>query len=84
MEKLEKKGVSTNIASYLGAASVRIQVMGYKNKKANNEQLNKMSEIVEEAMQDGAIGIGSSLIYAPGDYADTEELISSLQSSCKI
>ncbi len=74
MEKLESKGVSTNIASYLGAASVRIQVIGYKNKKANDEELKKMGKIVEEAMQDGAIGIGSSLIYAPGDYADTEEL----------
>ncbi len=83
MEKLENKGVSTNIASYLGAASVRIQVMGYKNKKANNEQLNKMSEIVEEAMQDGAIGIGSSLIYAPGDYADTEELIALCRVAAK-
>jgi len=80
MEKLESKGVSTNIASYLGAASVRIQVMGYKNKKANHEELKKMGKIVEEAMQDGAIGIGSSLIYAPGDYADTEELI----ALCKV
>ena len=80
MEKLENKGVSTNIASYLGAASVRIQVMGYKNKKANHEELKKMGQIVEEAMQDGAIGIGSSLIYAPGDYADTEELI----ALCKV
>ena len=68
MEKLEKKGVYTNIASYLGAASVRIQVMGYKNKKATHEKLKKMGKIVEEAMHDGSIGLGSSLIHAPGYY----------------
>ncbi|MBJ25913.1 MAG: aminoacylase [Flavobacteriaceae bacterium] len=83
MEKLEKKGVSSNIASYLGAASVRIQVMGYKNKRANHEELKKMGEIVEEAMKDGAIGIGSSLIYAPGDYADTDELIALCRVAAK-
>ena len=75
MQKLEENGVSTNIASYLGAATVRIQEIGYANRKATDEEMESMRNIVELAMEEGAIGIGSSLIYAPGDYADTDELI---------
>ncbi len=52
MEKLEKKGVSSNIASYLGAASVRIQVMGYKNKKASHEELKKMDDYICDRILD--------------------------------
>ncbi len=75
MKKLEENGVSTNFASYLGAATVRIQTVGYENRKATKDELERMREIVKTAMTEGAMGIGSSLIYAPGDYADTEELI---------
>lgn len=75
MDSLVTKGVSTNIASYLGAATTRIQALGYEDRKATSKELSKMRAIVEQAMQDGAMGIGSSLIYAPGDYADTQELI---------
>lgn len=75
MKQLEENGVSTNFASYLGAATVRIQTVGYENRKATKEELESMRGIVKAAMEEGAMGIGSSLIYAPGDYADTEELI---------
>jgi len=75
MDSLIKSKVSTNIASFLGAATVRIQEIGYDNRKATEEEINAMQAIVKEAMEEGALGIGSSLIYAPGDYADTEELI---------
>jgi N-acyl-D-amino-acid deacylase len=75
MEKLESSGVSTNIASYLGAATVRIQEIGYANRKASSSEMESMRNIVKLAMMQGAIGIGSSLIYAPGDYADTDELV---------
>jgi len=75
MTALETKGISTNIASYLGAASVRIQTIGYDDRKATEKELEQMRNLVETSMEEGAIGIGSSLIYAPGDYADTEELI---------
>ena len=75
MEKLESSGVSTNIASYLGAATVRIQEIGYANRKASSSEMESMRNIVRLAMMQGAIGIGSSLIYAPGDYADTDELV---------
>jgi len=75
MEKLAKNKVSTNIASFLGAATVRIQHIGYTNRKATPTELQAMQKTVKSAMEEGAMGIGSSLIYAPGDYADTKELI---------
>jgi N-acyl-D-amino-acid deacylase len=75
MENLESSGVSTNIASYLGAATVRIQEIGYANRKATPSEMESMRNIVKLAMMQGAIGIGSSLIYAPGDYANTDELV---------
>ncbi len=75
MQKLEDQGISTNVASFLGAATVRVQTVGYDNIKATDEEFLEMDQIVEESMLEGAMGIGSSLIYAPGDFADTEELI---------
>lgn len=80
MEALEKNKVSTNIASFLGAATVRIQEVGYDNRKASPKELKAMQELVRTAMKEGAMGIGSSLIYAPGDYADTDELV----ALCKV
>ena len=83
MEDLEISGVSTNIASFLGAATVRIQEIGFANRKATQDEIDSMKNIVRIAMEEGAMGIGSSLIYAPGDYADTDELVelSSIASS---
>ena len=75
MQKLIDKGVALNVASYLGAATVRIQAVGYDNRPATAEEKKQMKQIVAQAMEEGALGIGSSLIYAPGDYANTEELI---------
>ena len=75
MDSLVNKGVSTNIASFIGAATLRINTIGYENRLATNKELDEMRISVEKAMKEGALGIGSSLIYAPGDYADTNELI---------
>ncbi|MEK9614274.1 MAG: D-aminoacylase [Flavobacteriaceae bacterium] len=75
MKKLENKTVSTNFASFLGAATVRIQHIGYANREATAFELESMQNSVKKAMKEGAMGIGSSLIYAPGDYANTDELI---------
>jgi N-acyl-D-amino-acid deacylase len=72
---LEKKGVSTNVASYIGAATIREHVVGLDDRKATPGELEKMRALVRQEMQAGALGIGSSLIYAPGTYASTEELI---------
>jgi len=74
-QRLEKKGVSTNFASFVGATTVRNYVLGFENKKPTVSQLNEMENLVDEAMRQGAMGLGSSLIYAPADYADTNELI---------
>ena len=72
---LERKGISTNVASYIGAATLREHVIGLDNKKATPEQLEQMRELVRSEMKAGALGIGTSLIYAPAVYADTAELI---------
>ncbi len=72
---LEKKGISTNVASYVGATTVRTYVIGEENRKATPEELQKMRRLVREAMEEGALGLGTSLIYPPGFFADTEELI---------
>ncbi len=72
---LERKGVSTNVASFIGAGTLREHVIGLDNKKATPEQMEKMRSLVRAEMKAGALGIGTSLIYAPAVYADTEELI---------
>ena len=74
-EVLKKKGVTPNYASFVGATSVRNYVLGYENRKPTPTELNEMKELVRVAMEEGAMGLGSSLIYAPADYASTEELI---------
>jgi N-acyl-D-amino-acid deacylase len=75
LEYLETRGVSPNVASYVGATTVRIHEVGWDDRKATFEELARMKELVREAMRDGAIGVASSLIYAPASFADTEELI---------
>lgn len=76
---LEKKGVSQNVASFLGATTVRRYVIGDEDKAPTPEQLDQMREIVRKEMRAGALGIGSSLIYAPAFYAKTDELIAMCQ-----
>ena len=72
---LEQRGVSPNVASYLGATTVREHVIGLEDKQPTPGQLEQMRELVRQAMEQGALGIGTSLIYAPAFYAKTEELI---------
>jgi N-acyl-D-amino-acid deacylase len=72
---LERKGVSPNVASYIGAATVREYVVGLDDRAPAPEEMERMRALVRREMEDGALGIGSSLIYAPGFYASTEELI---------
>jgi N-acyl-D-amino-acid deacylase len=70
-----KKGVSPNIASFVGATTVRIHELGYEKRAPTAEELERMKRLVAQAMEEGAMGLGASLIYAPADYATTEELI---------
>jgi len=72
---LEKKGVSPNVASFIGAATVREHVMGLGSSAPTPAQMDAMRELVRREMEAGALGIGSSLIYTPGSFASTEELI---------
>lgn len=75
LECLVRRGVSTNVASFVGATTVRIHVLGYENRPPTPEEMERMRQLVRQAMEEGALGVGSSLIYAPAFYASTEELI---------
>jgi N-acyl-D-amino-acid deacylase len=75
LKHLEEQGVSQNVASFVGATTIREHVIGLEDKQATPEQLNQMRALVRDEMEAGALGIGSSLIYAPAFYAPTEELI---------
>jgi N-acyl-D-amino-acid deacylase len=75
LEKLEKQGISPNVASFVGAATVRIHELGEGDVQPTPEQLAKMQVLVHDAMEEGALGVGSSLIYSPANYAKTPELI---------
>ncbi|HET7227915.1 MAG TPA: D-aminoacylase [Chthoniobacterales bacterium] len=72
---LEKRGVSCNVASFLGATTVREYVIGLEDKQPTPEQLEQMRDLVRTEMEAGALGIGTSLIYPPAFYAKTDELI---------
>ena len=71
---LEKKGISANVASFVGATTVRIHELGEGDVQPNSAQLDRMRALVREAMNEGAMGVGSSLIYAPATFARTPEL----------
>jgi len=81
LEYLETRGVSPNVTSYVGATTVRIHEVGYEDRRATPEELARMQELVRSAMRDGAIGVASSLIYAPASFADTNELIALASAS---
>jgi N-acyl-D-amino-acid deacylase len=80
LRELERRGVSTNVASFIGATTIREHVVGLEDRPATPEQLERMQALVRQEMEAGALGIGSSLIYAPAFYASTEELI----ALCKV
>ncbi len=76
MQALEKRGVSANVASFVGAATIRQYVLGNENEQPGPEEIAQMQLLVRQSMQEGALGVGSSLIYPPGFFAGTDELIS--------
>lgn len=75
LEYLERRGVAPNVASFVGATTVRVHELGEEDRPPSDEELGRMQELVREAMREGALGVGSSLIYAPAFYADTDELV---------
>jgi N-acyl-D-amino-acid deacylase len=83
LEYLESRGVSPNVASFVGATTVRIHELGYADRKPSLEELAAMQALVREAMEEGALGVGSSLIYAPAFYAGTDELVALVQAAAE-
>ncbi len=75
LEHLVARGISTNVASFVGATTVRIHEIGYQDRAPTPDQLDRMRALVRQGMEDGALGLGSSLIYAPAFYASTSELV---------
>ncbi len=75
LEHLERRGVAPNVASFVGATTVRIHELGHEDRPPTAAELERMRELVRRAMAEGALGVGSSLIYAPAYYADTDELV---------
>ena len=80
---LEKKGVSCNVASFVGATTIRSNIIGEDNKAPTVIQLDSMRMLVRQAMEEGALGVGSSLIYPPAFFARTEELIALCKEASK-
>jgi N-acyl-D-amino-acid deacylase len=75
LDWLVARGISTNVASLVGATTVRVHELGYDNKAPTPEQLERMKTLVRDAMEEGALGVGSSLIYVPASFSSTAELI---------
>jgi N-acyl-D-amino-acid deacylase len=75
LEHLERRGVAPNVASFVGAATIRIHELGEGDVDPDPAQLGRMRALVRQAMNEGAMGVGSSLIYAPGSFAETDELV---------
>jgi N-acyl-D-amino-acid deacylase len=75
LEYLEARGISNNVASFLGAATPRAYVIGHEDREPTEQELEQMKDIVRQAMEEGAVGVASSLIYPPGSFAKTSELV---------
>jgi N-acyl-D-amino-acid deacylase len=75
LDRLVARGVSPNVASFVGATTLRIHELGYADREPTADELGRMRELVRQAMREGALGIGASLIYAPAFYAKTPELL---------
>jgi N-acyl-D-amino-acid deacylase len=83
LEALVQHGISPNVASFIGAATPRVNVLGRSNRAPTPAELDQMRALTEKAMQDGALGVASALIYQPGNYAKTDELIALAQVAAK-
>ena len=75
LEYLEQRGIAPNVASFIGAATPRTYVIGHEDRDPTPDELEQMRALVRQAMEDGALGVASSLIYPPGSFAKTDELI---------
>jgi N-acyl-D-amino-acid deacylase len=83
LQELETKGVSCNIASYVGATTIRNYIIGEEDKTPSPQQLDSMRLLVRQAMEEGALGVGSSLIYPPAFFAKTDELVALCEEAAR-
>jgi N-acyl-D-amino-acid deacylase len=83
LEYLERRGITPNVASFVGATTVRMHELGQADVQPDAEELERMQELVRAAMREGALGVGSSLIYPPAFFAGTEELIALSQAAAE-
>ena len=83
LEYLQRKGITPNVASFVGATTVRVHELGEKDVDPTPAQLERMRALVRQAMKEGALGVGSSLIYAPATYAETPELVALTTEAAK-
>src|SRR6266487_3914562 len=75
LDHVTRRGISCNVASFVGATTVRVHEIGYADRPPTPAELERMKTLVRQSMEEGALGVGSSLIYAPAFYAKTDELI---------
>jgi N-acyl-D-amino-acid deacylase len=83
LESMVRRGVSPNVASFVGATTVRVHELGQGDRDPTPEELSRMQDLVRHAMREGALGVGSSLIYAPAFFAETPELIALAQAAAE-
>lgn len=81
LEFLTTKGVSPNVASFVGATTVRAHELGFEDRAPTAQELMRMQDLVRQSMREGALGVGSSLIYAPASYAKTDELVALVKAA---
>lgn len=81
LDSLVKRGISPNVASFIGATTVRVHEIGYADRAPTPEELARMQSLVRQGMEEGALGVGSALIYAPAFYAKTDELIALMRAA---
>jgi N-acyl-D-amino-acid deacylase len=83
LHRLEQRGIAPNVASYVGAGTVRTYVLGERDVQPTPEQLTQMRTLVHQAMEEGAVGVTTALIYSPNEYARTPELIALATESAR-
>ncbi|MEJ1963665.1 MAG: amidohydrolase family protein [Gammaproteobacteria bacterium] len=83
LEKLEKSGIAPNVAAFVGAGTVRVNLLGEADIQPTEEQLHAMKDLVRQAMEEGALGVTDALIYAPNIYAKTPELLALARESAR-
>ena len=83
LDTLARRGISTNVASFIGAATPRVYVLGRANRAPTAAELDQMRALTEKAMQNGALGVASALTYQPGTYARTDELVALAEVAAK-